>query len=253
MLNKRWNKSGQATIFIIIAVLVIAFAVLFFALRGGLRKGEVLSPELAPVANFVEECLEESARSGVSSIALSGGYYDVPEPKKKFIPSDIPYYWYSGKSSIPSIEVVEIELSKYIDENLLDCTGDFDKFEDYSIQQGKVSSKSFFLSDKLKIELSYPLSVRKGNFTGQLNNFEKEIDTNFYEAYLLVEDILTEQEKSPNSVPLGAISSLAYENGFNFDTVTLDGDVLYFLVFNQDEENEFTYAFAGNYDWEDLE
>ena len=49
-------KRGQLTIFIIVAILIIAFVVLFFVFRGGIQREKPASPEVVPIKNFVEEC-----------------------------------------------------------------------------------------------------------------------------------------------------------------------------------------------------
>ncbi len=54
------SKKGQLTIFIIIAILIIAVVGLFFVFRGGIQKEKPVSPESAPIKNFVQECLDDS-------------------------------------------------------------------------------------------------------------------------------------------------------------------------------------------------
>lgn len=248
------NKRGQVTIFIIIAILIIGAVSLFFTLKGSLQKESIISPEEAPIVNFVEQCLKKTIIEGVSYIALSGGYYKVPEPKEKFFSYDVPFYWYNGKNLMPSKEIVEMEFSKYIEENLPNCLQGFNIFEEqgYVVQEKIISAKVSLFQDKITVDLNFPIYIQKGEFTGRVENFQKEINTNFYESYLIIKEIIAEQEGIPNSIPLGFISSIAYENDFTFKTINLNDSVIYFFVFNQEEEDEFIYSFSSKYKWEDL-
>ena len=246
------NKKGQVTIFIIVAVLIIAGVALFLILKGNLQKDETTSPEIAPIVNFVEECIEETGEDAVYDLALRGGYNEVPAPYKKFFPNNIPYYWYLNTSLIPSKKNLESEFSKYLEKNIKNCTKDFEMFEKqgYSIKQGEISAKVILYLDKLSINLQYPLTIKKGEFSGRVKDFNQDVYTNFYEKYLLIQKIIREQEKYQNSIPMGFITNLAYDEGFTFDTINLDDDVIYFLIFNQGEPKEFIYSFAIKYGWD---
>ena len=52
-------KKAQLTIFIIIAILIIAVVALFFTFRGNLNlPGKPISPETAEIQNFLQGCLD---------------------------------------------------------------------------------------------------------------------------------------------------------------------------------------------------
>ena len=63
------NKKAQLTIFIIIAIFIIAVVVLFFTLKGTLQKEKPISPETAEIQNFVQTCLDEISESAIFDIA----------------------------------------------------------------------------------------------------------------------------------------------------------------------------------------
>lgn len=249
MLNKRGSIKAQLTIFIIIVILIIAVVALFFVFKGRLQIPGRISPEIAPITGFVQECLDETAKNGIFEIAKQGGYYNVPEPKMKFSYFEVPYYWYVNKNLFPKKEVLENELSEYTEKNLQNCTNNFSSFKQggYNIKESRVNIKTAFLENKIVIKSNYPLEINKGDSNYRLNELKIEVSPAFYRDYLVVEKIIEEQEKNPDSVPIGFISDLAYKENFNFDTINIDEGILYILVFDQNSEEEIYYYFASKY------
>src|SRR3989344_9582616 len=128
------KKSAQITIFIIIAILIIAAVVLFFSFRGGIQREKPASPEIAPIKIFVEECIYSVGEDALYFIGLHGGYY---VPNKFSTSLGIPYYIKDNETLMPAKEKIELEISKYVDEALLLCAGNFSEFNNFQIAQGK--------------------------------------------------------------------------------------------------------------------
>ena len=116
------QKRSQLTIFIILAILIIGFVVLFFTFRGTLQKEKPPFPEIASIQNFVEECIYESGQGALYFIGQHGGYY---LPSKFSTPLGIPYYIKDNQNLILAKENIEVELSKYVDGALPLCIGNF--------------------------------------------------------------------------------------------------------------------------------
>ena len=86
------NRGGQLTIFIIIAILIIAVVALFFVFRRNLQlPGKPVSPETAEIQNFVQECLDDSLEKVVFRIGEGGGSY-FPSSVASTPLLDVPYY-----------------------------------------------------------------------------------------------------------------------------------------------------------------
>src|SRR3989338_9790312 len=87
------SKRSQLTIFIIIAILIVGAVALFFTFKSKIIKTDEYPPEISPVANFVQECLGETAENSIYEIAQQGGYFDAPEENFLFSDLKVPYYW----------------------------------------------------------------------------------------------------------------------------------------------------------------
>ncbi len=131
-----FNKRGQVTIFVIIAVIIVAGVAGYFLVRGGFET-QVVSANLAPVYNAFLSCVEENTLTGVSILESEGGYIELPEfePGSSVIPfssqlnflgTPIPYWYYvSGNNiqeqQVPSKSLMEDQLADYVESQINDC------------------------------------------------------------------------------------------------------------------------------------
>ena len=176
MLFKR-GKKAQVTIFIIVALVLVAIVVLFFSLKGTPQKKTI--PAFAePIENSFLVCLEDNVELGISLLELNGGNLDNVEFEPgsdympfsshlKFMNYEIPYWFYISKGNIPkenmpTLEEMETHLAKYIEENLESCK--FEEFydSDYDILKDNAKAEVKISDDKVDVELTMDLSVSKG-------------------------------------------------------------------------------------------
>ncbi len=188
-------KRGQLTIFIIVAILIVGAVVLFFVFRGGIQKEKPLNPEVAPIQNFVQTCLDDSLEEVVFMVGENGGYR-FPENVFEFEDSKVTYYLLNEKNYMPTKEQVEQEISDYFDIKLFVCTNYFVDFPDYEIEQGNLESSVKILEDKIILEMRYPLTIKKGESVSILEDFKTEIPVRLELVYDSVSEFIMEQEKN---------------------------------------------------------
>ncbi|MBI2004519.1 hypothetical protein HYS72_03595 [Candidatus Pacearchaeota archaeon] len=186
------NKRGQLTIFIILAILIIAFVALFFVFRGGIQKEKPVSPEIAPIKNFVEECIYDAGEDALYFIGLHGGYY---VPNKFSTSLGVPYYIKDNNTLMPSKEDIEIEISKYVDEALLLCAGNFTEFDNFQIASGKPKTSAKILDEKVILEVNYPLTIIRGEEKSRISEFKTEIPVRLGRIYNAGSFIVSEHLK----------------------------------------------------------
>lgn len=156
---ERFSKKGQVTIFIVVAVLLVAGVVLYFTLRGSFSSS--LSKEMEPVYDYYLSCVEQSTEEGIGLLGEQGGYIYADEiefvPGSQYRPfsshlefmgQGVPYWMYvSGnnllKEQKPTKEKMEAELERYLEERI-----DFCDFEDFNLQGYDV-----FLDDKAEFDV----------------------------------------------------------------------------------------------------
>ena len=244
------NKIGQLTIFIIIAILVIGAVALFFTLSGTLQREKAYPIEVAPIANFVQECLDDVSEEVVYAVGDGGGYYYPPKLTTDVL--GIPYYKIRNKTYLPTKERVEQQISRYVSENMLNCTRDFRDFPNYEIKQGKISSNTEILEDSVKINLNYPLTILKEDSSYRINDFETEIFVLFGIVYnainMYIEDELA---ADPLGICVTCLLDVSEKYGIYIDSFDIEeGDVVFMFIDNSsfdEDENPFKYVFANKY------
>jgi len=98
------SNKGQVTIFIIVAILIVAAVVIFFAFRGSLSVKN-LPAYAEPVYVDFLSCLEENTLTGADILGSQAGYIPLPdfEPGSAYSPfssqlnflgNPIPYWYY---------------------------------------------------------------------------------------------------------------------------------------------------------------
>ncbi|MFA5020345.1 MAG: hypothetical protein WC533_04580 [Candidatus Pacearchaeota archaeon] len=145
MLNKKgeFDKKGQVTIFIIMAVVVVALIVGFFVFRDSIFPVDNKSG-FAEVYSFFDSCIEQKTRQGLSISGYQAGYIELPEFKPgseyapfssqlDFVGSGVPYWFYLSsngvvKEQVPSMSQIESQLENYLSNKLKECDfSDFNK------------------------------------------------------------------------------------------------------------------------------
>jgi hypothetical protein len=266
-------KKGQITIFVIIGVVILTLLliILYFS---GIISTEKIQEEIAenieiiPKFEFVEEyidnCLEETVKDGLLMLGNQGGYYNLPDkssfafsyesnyydeqnPYLAFFIDLSPFYFYEGKDLVPSISLIENELSDHIIDNLELCINDFEEFSSFAnFTHSKPKVTSSIFKERISVSMDYNVLVERDSYKFNFNSFSKSINFDFYSKYNLVKSIIEEQKKDPDYLPLGYITNLAYENDFTFKVHNKDeSEDFFILIFNETlHDLPYIYAFA---------
>jgi|SRR3989344_4607274 len=171
------NKKAQLTIFIIIAIFIIAVVVLFFTLKGTLQKEKPISPETAEIQNFVQECLDDSLEEVVFKVGENGGYYFPSSAPATTPVLEIPYYIKDNNNLMPRKEKIQEQISKGVARELIFCLRDFTIFtNEYEITKGKINPPEVVIEpERVLVELNYPLTIKKGESHSKIEDFNSEV------------------------------------------------------------------------------
>ncbi len=131
------GKKGQATIFVIIALVIVALAVGFVLLKDSIIPG-VQVMKFQEVYDYFDGCINDATEKGVLLLGQSGGYIYMPEfeigseyrpfsSQLNFMGTPVPYWYYvSGKNTVkeqaPTKDEMTKQLQMYIeDEGIKGC------------------------------------------------------------------------------------------------------------------------------------
>jgi hypothetical protein len=198
------NTKGQLTIFIILAIVIVAGVGLFLAFRSGLFEKSIPS-ELEPVYNYYLSCVEGETLDGIFILEQQAGYIETPEfsPGTDYMPFSsqldflgigVPYWYYvSGNGvvseQVPSERKMESQLNDYVEERIDLC--DFSEFEEqgFEIEIGESEVESKIESNSVLVDVKQVLNIKKGDVSWRGTTHSVSPDSNLGEFYNLAKEI----------------------------------------------------------------
>src|SRR3989344_5913739 len=214
MINLKRGRLAQISVFIIVAVVLVAGLILFFVFREGLTFNRV-PQEFQPVYNYYLSCIEDETLYGSTIAGQQGGYIDIDalgfspgsihmpfSNQLDFLGNSVPYWYYiSGngvvKEQVPSKEKIETELNGFVEERLPYC--DFSSFieQGYRIELSEVAEVSTRVNENnILVNVEQPLNIYFGNDSYRATSHEKKVDSNFGKFYDLAQKIYQDNKKS---------------------------------------------------------
>ena len=238
------EKRGQLTIFIIVALVVIGFVVLFFAFQNNLIQ-QPTNPNADRVSNFVKDCIEQEGIKAVYQVGRNGGYFFAPN---KSTESGIAIYYELGKVYIPSKKQVEDEISFLLGERVFFCTNYFENFLDINVTDAELSIKTDIQNEKVIFNVDYPITIAKGESKSTLKNFNVEIPIRAGIVYNSVAEFMRNQ--TAGNICLSCLSDILTKNNIQVDMRDYDEDKVVFIFKDENSKinNEtFAWIFANDY------
>ncbi len=191
------KKRGQLTIFIIIAILVVAIVALFFAfpkLRTavGIEKPE--SPE-----KFIQTCLEDAIKENVDTISKQGGSME-PSPNILYQDEKIQYLCYTPQKAqacvvqIPFLEKhIEEEIKNSIDDDVDFCFSSLKQSYDdrgytTNLKKGEIAVE--LLPKKILTTMNYDFTFSKADEIQRREVFRVIVNNNLYELVSIAQSIM---------------------------------------------------------------
>jgi len=205
------SKKAQVTVFIILAIVIVAGIVLFFVFRGSLFQTSIPS-ELRPVYDFYLSCVDEEILVGSIILGQQAGYIEQPafSPGSVYMPFSnqldflgvgVPYWYYiSGNGivgeQVPTIQGMEEELEDFI-RNQRGC--DFSEFygKGYEIQIEDITNVDVKIKDngiETSIEQEMVITLEDTSWTSSRHN--SEVDSSLGRLYGLAKKIYDYEQEN---------------------------------------------------------
>ncbi len=211
MVANNKNRVGQVTIFVIVALVIVALIGVFFAFRGSLF-GSNIPLNLQPVYARYDSCISEEVSNGINLLQSQGGRIDIGElaSASDFSPfsSHLNFlgfkilYWYgfSGNNvvinNIPTMNEMENEIESFVSSRINDCD-----FSDFSAK-GFVIEKSeprvsVTVEDKqVLVSVDAPLTVSLEDNSARKVNHEVTVNSKLGLLYKTASSIYEYERKS---------------------------------------------------------
>ncbi len=245
-MKKRFNKRGQVTIFIIIAVMIVVLGILIYMFYPEISVGLGLEPK-NPTA-FIQTCIEDEIKESIEKLSLQGGSL-VPEHYILYNNEKIEYLCYTGEYYKTCVvqqpmlkEHIESEIKNEIEEEVDAC---FDSMKEsyqkrgyeVSLRKGEISVE--LLPERVVATFDHSLTLTKGEDSEKQDSFSVVLNNNLYELISIANSIL-EWEAT-----YGDSETTTYMNYYHDLKVEKkkqsDGTTIYILT-DRNTENKFQFA-----------
>jgi len=205
------SKRGQITIFIIIAIVLVAAVVSFFIFRDSFKSSPIPA-SIEPVYNSFLSCLENELLIGISVLESQAGYISLPdfEPGSEYMPfssqlnflgNPIPYWYYvSGnniqKEQIPSERDMGNDLGDFVESKIRNCIFDDYYEQGFEIIQGEPEAKVNIRDNEVEISLDMNFGVNKGEDSVVIENHNVFVKSKLGALYNSAKKIYEKEQNS---------------------------------------------------------
>jgi len=205
------HPKSQATIFILISLVIVLTGVIYFAYQKQFveKEIEIVQPEVVPVKLFIENCIKSATEDGLQTIGWSGGYINEPLginnnpraylttfPRQGF---KMPYWWYDGIEAVPQEDFIKQQLKAHVESQIKNCIDNFSffagKFEINELKE--LIADVEFNDNDVTVKLKYPIEVitKEGNFKTLIENFNYILPIRFKKVYELARLVMERENK----------------------------------------------------------
>jgi len=247
--KRRMNRSGQVTIFIIVAIIIVAVAVLIYTFYPKIKSS--LSVEEQNPISFIQSCIEEDINSAVETVSAQGGSVE-PENYLLYNNSKVEYLCYTLENLHPCVvqqamlkQHIESEIKNEISENVDAC---FESMRNNYIKQGysvdlKSGNKKIELLPKRVVAtFNYSLTLTKGEDTQKYDSFVVMINNNLYELVSIANSII-EWETTYGDAETTTYMTLYHDLKVEKNVKGDDGKV--YVLTDRNTGNKFQFATRG--------
>ncbi|MEK6823832.1 MAG: hypothetical protein AABY06_02240 [Nanoarchaeota archaeon] len=205
------KKRGQVTIFIIIAILIVASVSGYFLFKNKIGKIDVPT-NIQPIETAFLSCLEDDVLTGVDVLESQGGYIELPEfesgsdfmpfsSQLNFLGNPIPYWYYvSGnnieREQVPSKEFMESELENFINGQIKNCNLEKYYQEGYKISSGVPEADVIIRDKDIKVELKMDLGINFGEESAIIKEHNKIVKSNLGNLYDSAKSVYEHEQKN---------------------------------------------------------
>lgn len=195
------GKRGQITIFVIIALLLVAGILLFFLLQ---RRPTVTSPEFTDPQKFIDSCMKDSVGEALNIMMPQGGYLS-PRNYKLYEDNKVAYLCYTSKyyeactNQEPLyIKHLEEEINSYVKPKVEECffqlKQDLEK-RNYVLEERGLETAVALEPKRVKLTAKKYFKLSKGNEVQEFDEFSSSLSTPLYDLALVAQEIASQEAR----------------------------------------------------------
>lgn len=246
------QKRGQVTVFIILGIILLIIASLwFYYQRAAIPSATVEAPDAKKIQLFVEDCIRETAVPGVYLLGFQGGeLYSTltgSEPDAEIVAKNLitqqrglPYLMINGRKMYSLTELkdrVSQHFSTYLNQNLPVCA-DFTPFMEQGlfIDEQPPATETKISPTAIHFDVTYPIDVTQEETNFQVTRFRAEISSRLGTLLAVADQMLDIIKRDPAQTHLPEFSRLNQQHDVRITVLPYNHEVTVYAVYDDDEK-----------------
>ncbi|VVB82325.1 Uncharacterised protein [uncultured archaeon] len=246
-MKERLNKKGQVTIFIIIAIIIVAAALLVFSFYPQIQSSIGIQ-EQNP-SSYIQSCVEKDLKSTVNKISSQGGDINPTDNYVLYNDSKIKFLCYTGEYYRPCVlqqpllkQHIESEIKNTMSSKVDSCFASLKSSYEgrgYTVSLQSGTQNFELLPQRVTGVFNYSLTLTKGTDVQKYNSFIVFLNNNLYELYSITQSIISWESVYGDAE---TTSYMAYYHDLKVEKKFGMNDAKIYILTDRNTGNKFQFA-----------
>ncbi len=245
----RWNSRGQVTIFIIIAIVIVAIALLIYSFYPQIRSTIGGTEQNPP--NYIQSCIEDTMADAVTTLSSQGGNIN-PENYLMYNNEKIEFLCYTTefyRSCIvqqpmltPHIETeIENQIKDTADKCFSSLKESYEK-KGYSVDMKKGAQNVELLPKRVVASFNYTTTLTKGSDSQKYDSFSVVLNNNLYELSSIANSIIEWEALYGDA---DTTIYMTYYHDLKVEKILRGSGTKIYIITDRNSGNKFQFASKG--------
>jgi len=217
------------SIFVIVAIIIVAVVVAFVAFRNGKiysifgqgTSGYTLEQYTEEINSQFMNCFENESKNALNFVGQRGGYYKNEGKTIKTTTGFIPYYIFSDEAYFVNKSLVEQSISYYVNDMAKECVPkDYNRL--LEINTGEAESRVRINNESVYINLNMPLVIERGNESKKIDKFDLTVSSNLSSMINIANWLSGEYKNDSEMFCISCLDKISQKNGVYIVRITLN-------------------------------
>jgi hypothetical protein len=237
-----FEKRGQLTLFLMVAVIIIIIIIFSFY---------ILNPDFLKLKDFSKDnldyCISEVYRDSLDNIGLMGGFYNSESASISLGKEVFNYHFMDNERKFPEFGGIKENLAKIVDEEIINCFDENDNMiYNYNRTEVKFDNDGVYFNSILKIILNEKGTTREIDYSEE----DFFVESNLLKMIEISNFILDDVIESNGEICITCVNNQINNTSLSVEILYSESsDNIFFII--KDIKNPEMFIFVINYSLEE--
>ena len=254
------NRRSQLGVFLIMGLVILIGAGFVYYITSNISQSNIKAgaEKTAKIAflpdsfkNFLDTCLQNIAKEGVSYTAQRGGYFNLPKYSYNDSFIKTAYYFYEDRSLMPKLEIIENSISEYMKEEVPLCFEELKNITEYANIGYEIKNiNTQIINDSIIINAEILTNIKSNDIEFKIKKFQVRLDGDrLYDVYNFSKFIIDKQLEDKYALCLSCIINEGAANDLYTNIENVGNNTFLFTIsYNYTKTSSFyKFSFANKY------